>query len=67
MYTMIRILHSYLNDEPHIKTILGTSGIFFVPLVNYDGYDAISKAYGSEQFLEMIRKNQHPYDCFGIE
>jgi murein tripeptide amidase MpaA len=42
MYTLLRLLHGYLNNDPQVKRILGTSGMYFVPVVNYDGYDAIS-------------------------
>lgn len=45
MYSMLRILHGYLNDDQDIKSILANSGIFFVPIVNLDSYSEISSNY----------------------
>ena len=60
LYTMIRVLHGYLNNCPEIKQILGNSGLYFIPIVNLDSVTVISDKFkingGS---LEMIRKNQH--------
>lgn len=58
MYTMLRMLHGYLNDDQEIKSILATSGVFFVPIVNLDSYSRISSNYALTNQLEMIRKNQ---------
>jgi murein tripeptide amidase MpaA len=65
-YTMIRFLHGYLNNDEQVRKVLATSGLYFVPLVNYDGYAKISSVYVSDGYLAMIRKNQRPdsnYNC----
>lgn len=45
MYTMIRLLHGYLNSDLQINQILGTSGIYFVPIVNWDSVKLISQNF----------------------
>jgi hypothetical protein len=42
---MIRVLHSYLNDCSEIKKILGSSGIYFIPVVNWDSVQLISEKF----------------------
>lgn len=68
MYSIMRLLHGYLNDDQQVKTILGQSGLFFVPIVNFDSYSRISSIYATTNRLEMIRKNQRDSDmCFGVD
>ena len=47
MYTMLRFLHCYMNNDPETKTVLGTSAIYFVPMVNLDGYARITSIYST--------------------
>ena len=73
MYTMIRLLHKYLNNDSEVKRILSISGIFFVPIVNQDGYSVISNTYATDGYLSEIRKNQRNdiqctiYDNIGVD
>lgn len=60
---MLRLLHGYLNDDQETKSILATSGIFFIPIVNVDGYSLISSTYALTKTIEMIRKNQRDGEC----
>lgn len=57
MYTMLRLLHGYLNDDQQTKTLLATSGLYFVPIINVDSYTLISSTYAQTRTIEMIRKN----------
>ena len=45
VYTILRFLFDYLQSEDQIIKLLNESSIFFIPVVNVDGYVAISNAY----------------------
>ena len=59
MYTMIRLLHGYLNSDSQTNQILGTSGIYFIPIVNWDSVKLISDTFAKNGRLDFIRKNRH--------
>jgi hypothetical protein len=40
---------------------LENSALFFVPVVNLDGFTEIGRAYKGTGKLEKIRKNRHKY------
>jgi carboxypeptidase T len=57
MYTLIRVLHGYLNNDEQVRNLLSSGAIYWLPVVNYDGYAKISSAYASSKQLLYIRKN----------
>ena len=43
MYTLIRVLHGYLNNDEQVRNLLSSGAIYWLPVVNYDGYAKISR------------------------
>jgi murein tripeptide amidase MpaA len=61
MYTVLNVLHSYVNKDLNTIRTLENSALFFVPVVNLDGFTEIGRAYKGTGKLEKIRKNRHKY------
>ena len=45
VYTILRFLFDYIQSDDQIIKLLSDSSVFFIPVVNVDGYVAISNAY----------------------
>jgi len=61
LYTMLKILHNYVHGDNKTQFILQETCIFFLPVINYDGYIAINHAFVKTGVLQEIRKNQNAY------
>ncbi len=61
VYIILRLLYCYVNDDDTVIKLMSDTAIFFIPVVNYDGYKAIGDAFRSTGQLRMIRKNRHQY------
>jgi len=42
LYSLLKILHNYVHGDLKTQYLLQQSVVLFVPIVNYDGYLAIS-------------------------
>ena len=45
VYTTLRLLFSYVHKDKQILQLLNDSAIFFIPVVNVDGYQAIEAKF----------------------
>lgn len=59
VYTMLNLLHGYENEKPEVMALLENAAIIFIPTVNVDGFNRISRAYLNSGKLTYIRKNAH--------
>ena len=45
MYSMLRGLHGYVHENGFYTSLLKQNALFFIPAVNYDGFNYISQKY----------------------
>lgn len=60
-YTMLRLLFDYVHNDEQVMQLLQDSALFFIPVVNVDGFEAMANAYNKTQQTLLIRKNRHQY------
>ena len=44
-YFVLKLLHGYLNGDAEAWKVLEDSVVFVIPIVNQDGFSAISETY----------------------
>lgn len=59
LYLISLIITEYLNNNFYIVELLSQIDIYFVPVVNIDGLEEISKQYTLTNQLSYIRKNRN--------
>ena len=64
LYLISMLLTQYSNNNSEIIDLLKTVDIYFVPVVNFDGLEEISKIYYKTNKLEYIRKNRNNNQIF---
>ena len=67
-YTMLRVLFEY--EKYYIPTLNGSQtefinlltchDVYFIPVVNLDGFHEIQKYWNQDETLKYIRKNMRP-------
>jgi len=58
---MLKILYLYVHNDRQTVFMLEEAAIFWVPIINYDGYRRIGKTWDSKKVLPEVRKNAHQY------
>lgn len=59
LYTLIETLFSIVNEnDTDLMNTMRDTSIFFIPIVNVDGYKYISDVYKKEKRIAAIRKNR---------
>lgn len=61
VYTLLRLLFDYTKGDQQTITLLNTSALYFIPVVNVDGFMAIGSSWDSTKQVEKVRKNRHQY------
>jgi len=61
VYTILRLLFDYVKSDDQVEQLFLDSSIFFIPVVNVDGFEAIGNAYSKTKTTLLIRKNRHSY------
>ena len=61
VFTIMRVLHAYEQQDPLVTSLLQNNALFFVPVVNRDAHAYISDYFDKEGDFIMVRKNRHPY------
>ncbi len=61
-YTVLKLIYDYVNDNNQTENLLFKTSIFVIPIVNYDGFEAIGQNFQKTGSLEWIRKNRHIYE-----
>jgi Zinc carboxypeptidase len=56
---MLKISYGYVNRDNETMLLLNNTNIYFIPVVNMDGFKHISEIYDSTQVLAYIRKNRN--------
>lgn len=61
MMNLYLLLHLLENPQPILEELLSTTTIYFIPIVNIDGYKLNSETYEKEQSTAncFVRKNRH--------
>ena len=63
MMNLYLLLHLLETPEPILEEILSTTTIYFIPIVNIDGYKINSETYEKEKSTTncFVRKNRHAH------
>jgi murein tripeptide amidase MpaA len=60
VYIMLKLLHATVQKKPILSDLISKKvSIFFVPVVNQDGYEEIARHFTATGKLIYIRKNRH--------
>ena len=64
-YTMLRLLFEYEQSlqsagDSYFGRLLRCHDIYFIPVVNLDGFHEIQELWNQRHQLEYVRKNMHP-------
>jgi len=60
-YMMLRLLFDYVQNDASTIDLLTFTTILIIPVINFDGYQAISDYYLQYGNFTYIRKNRHSY------
>jgi hypothetical protein len=60
-YMMLRLLFDYVQNDASTIDLLTFTTILVIPVINFDGYQAISDYYLQYGNFTYIRKNRHSY------
>ena len=61
VYLMLKILFLYVHNDYKTIFLLEETAIFFVPIINLDGYIRIGSNWDKNSDLAEVRKNSHRY------
>ena len=61
VYTIMRLLFEFVQYDLQTIYLLQNTAIVVVPVLNYDGFEAISDHYISTSQMYWIRKNRNQY------
>jgi murein tripeptide amidase MpaA len=62
VYTVLRLLYQYVQNDPETLYILNNAAIVVIPVVNVDGFQQISDNYKANGNWSYTRKNMHQYN-----
>ena len=64
VYLLLKILREYTKKNENILTLLRTRNIYFIPMINVDGYVANNKCYEKFKKIDqcMMRKNRNYFN-----
>ncbi|CAI2361999.1 unnamed protein product [Moneuplotes crassus] len=58
IYVALELLYNWVHDNPGTHTLLENHVLYFLPMVNVDGYYLISEGWEKSHFFNYIRKNR---------
>lgn len=61
VYIILKLLFDYIKHDGQSTQLLLDSSLFFIPVVNVDGFEAIGTMFTKTQNILLIRKNRHIY------
>ena len=59
LYLMLRVVYGYHIKDKDTMTMLNNTVLYFVPVLNIDGFKLISDSHYKTGNLLMIRKNRN--------
>jgi murein tripeptide amidase MpaA len=59
LYMMLKTAYGYYNRDKETMEMLNSTVLFFVPIVNVDGFKYISDVFANTGKLRYIRKNRN--------
>lgn len=67
IYTMLRLLFDYVKQDDTTVQLLSDTTIIFIPIVNVEGWEAITRHFMKTKDLVKVNKNRNEYadqaDC----
>ncbi len=64
IFFISRIIYLAQHQDADVLDLLKRTNLYFVPIVNVDGLNLISKTYLKNRTMFSIRKNRHSYAAF---
>jgi murein tripeptide amidase MpaA len=60
IYILLQYIYGYVNNCTDIKHLIDNHIVYFIPVVNVDGFKYISENFNNGFGLQQVRKNMNP-------